>query len=62
MEIARAKAISDLAQTIINSAKVEIEFAEVVGANIAQPFFDNAVLDGKDRERFVLPGESRKSA
>lgn len=32
MEIERAKAISDIAQTIINSAKVEIEHQKVTGA------------------------------
>lgn len=31
MEIARAKAISDVAQTIINSAKLEIEFMDKIG-------------------------------
>jgi hypothetical protein len=32
MEIDRAKAISDVAQTIINSAKVEIDHMRVTGA------------------------------
>jgi hypothetical protein len=63
MEVARAKAISDLAQTIINSAKVEIEFANVLGVRIAQPFFDNAVPDdGKPWAAFALSSEVRKSA
>lgn len=31
MDIARAKAISDVAQTIINSAKLEVELMEKVG-------------------------------
>lgn len=31
MEIDRAKAVSDVAQTIINSAKVEVEFLRVSG-------------------------------
>lgn len=31
MDIERAKAISDVAQTIINSAKVEVDFAKVIG-------------------------------
>lgn len=31
MDIERAKAISDTAQTIINSAKVEVEFIKNVG-------------------------------
>ncbi|MDP1586617.1 MAG: hypothetical protein Q8M07_02640 [Prosthecobacter sp.] len=38
MEIARAKAIADVAQTIINSAKVEIQFIEATGSNINTGF------------------------
>lgn len=33
MEIDRAKAISEVAQTIINSAKVEVEFIRETGSN-----------------------------
>ena len=33
MEIERARAISDVAQTIINSAKVEVEFMKTSGGN-----------------------------
>ena len=32
MEIERAKAVSDVAQTLIESAKVEVKFLEVTGA------------------------------
>ncbi|MBC3932010.1 hypothetical protein [Undibacterium curvum] len=32
MDIDRAKAISEVAQTIINSAKVEVEYAKATGA------------------------------
>lgn len=35
MDIARAKAISDVAQTIINTAKVEVDFARVTGENVS---------------------------
>ncbi|MGI4846821.1 MAG: hypothetical protein ACRYGK_01595 [Janthinobacterium lividum] len=31
MEIERAKAVSEVAQVIINSAKVEVEYAKVTG-------------------------------
>lgn len=31
MEIERAKAVSEVAQTIINSAKVEVEYAKATG-------------------------------
>lgn len=34
MEIERAKAISDVAQTIINSAKVEVDFMKMRGDHI----------------------------
>jgi len=33
MDIDRAKAISDVAQTIINSAKVEVDFLNKMGGN-----------------------------
>lgn len=33
MDIERAKAIADVAQTIINSAKVEVEHMKVAGGN-----------------------------
>lgn len=38
MEIERAKAISDVAQTIINSAKVEVDFMRQVGGKVASGF------------------------
>ena len=31
MDVARAKAVSEAAQTVINSAKVEVEFLRVTG-------------------------------
>lgn len=40
MELERAKAISDVAQTIINSAKVEVDFAKVTGATVASNFIE----------------------
>jgi hypothetical protein len=33
MEIEKAKAITDVAQTIINSAKVEVDFIKTVNGN-----------------------------
>lgn len=39
LDLARAKAISDVAQTIINSAKVEVEFLNAVGGQKASGFF-----------------------
>lgn len=39
MEIERAKAISDVAQTIINSAKAEIELLKVIDGSRGSEFF-----------------------
>lgn len=41
MDIERAKAISDVAQTIINSAKVEVDFAKVTGKTPSSVFLPN---------------------
>ena len=41
MEIDRAKAISEVAQTIINSAKVEVEYARATGSK-GSTFLDMA--------------------
>lgn len=48
MDIERAKAISDVAQTIINSAKVEVEMAKACYATSPGSQF------------FMLPPESRE--
>jgi len=39
MEIERAKAISDVAQVVINSAKVQLQFMELVGEGKNASFF-----------------------
>jgi hypothetical protein len=39
MDLQRAKAISEVAQTIINSAKVEVEFAKALGETPGGEFF-----------------------
>lgn len=48
MDIDRAKAISDVAQTIINSAKVEVDFLNKVGGNGTG--FINDKLIGNDKQ------------
>lgn len=48
MDIDRAKAISDVAQTIINSAKIEVDFLNKVGGN-GTGFINNEKLIGNDR-------------
>ena len=38
MEINRAKAIADVAQTIIDSARVEVDFLKVIGGRVGSGF------------------------
>ncbi len=40
LDLARAKTISEVAQTIINSAKVEIQFIDAIGAAGGSEFFE----------------------
>jgi len=49
LDLQRAKAISEVAQTIINSAKVEVEFAKAIGADTGGEFFGEAASDGRRR-------------
>lgn len=49
MEIERAKAISDVAQTIINSAKVEVDFLKVTGSE------STSALLGKHQDALPAP-------
>lgn len=65
MELARAKAISEVAQTIINSAKVEIEFMEVTGEVEATGFFDALRIEdrpGAMARPLRLPTDLRRTA
>lgn len=41
MEIDRAKAISELSQTIINTAKAEIDYAKATGADVSSGFIEH---------------------
>lgn len=56
MDLARAKAISDVAQTIINSAKVEIEYLEVTGEIEGTEFFDALRIEGERRPQMKRIG------
>lgn len=47
MEIARALAVSSVAQTIINSVKEEVQFMRATGEVVDSEFFDG--VDGKPR-------------
>lgn len=55
MEIDRAKAISDVAQAIINSAKVELRAIELSGADVSSEFLE--ISEGES-DRF-LPDPDR---
>lgn len=58
MDLQRAKTISDVAQTIINSAKVEVDFLEIVGEGGGE-FFETP--DGVDvRRPSLIPPEERR--
>lgn len=41
-EIERAKAVSDVSQTLINSAKVEVDFIRAIGGERASPFLEES--------------------
>lgn len=46
MDLARAKAISEVAQTIIDSAKVEVQFMKVIdGSTSGSEFFGAKVVE-----------------
>lgn len=50
MDVGRAKAMSEIAQTIVNSAKVELEFIEATGAK------DSEFLGGEKKDGALPPG------
>jgi hypothetical protein len=47
MDIERAKAVSDIAQVLINSAKVEIQFLEAIGSTETTEFFAADKLEAR---------------
>lgn len=49
MEIERARAIAEVAQTVINSAKVEVEFAKATGLTTDSGFIQAQEADPKKR-------------
>jgi hypothetical protein len=50
MEIDRARAISDVASVIINSAKVELRAIELAGADVASEFLE---IDKGETDKFL---------
>lgn len=51
MDVERAKAVSNVAQTLIDSAKVELKFIELMGRDEHSQFFN--------RRQLPQPGESQ---
>jgi len=47
MDLDRAKMISDVAQTIINSAKVEVDYLKATGGFSSSGFLDNTRTEKK---------------
>jgi hypothetical protein len=63
MEIARAKAIAGVAQTIINSAKVEVDMAKALNASrVGSAGFFGLPPEEQERRPLELPGGTRKKA
>ncbi|HVW78529.1 MAG TPA: hypothetical protein VHB45_13015 [Alloacidobacterium sp.] len=52
MDLARARAVCEVSQTIINSAKVEIEMLQAVDSVEVSEFFGGAaVIEGRREKR-----------
>lgn len=55
MDLERAKAVCETAQTIINSAKVEVDYIKAVGGTTTSAF-----LQSKGEDKPALPNGSQK--
>jgi hypothetical protein len=60
MDIDRAKAISQIAQTVIDSARVELKACEVLGVENTGDFFPMSPLDRAERARRALNSGSEQ--
>lgn len=54
MEIARAKAIADVAQVIVNSAKIEVDFFKATGGKQGSGFMPNSLPIAETNELLKL--------
>jgi hypothetical protein len=54
MDLARAKTISEVAQTIINTAKVEVEFLKAIDATQGGTFFERPGVGPADKPALLL--------
>ena len=57
MDLARAKAVADVARVLVDSAKAEVDFLKVTGATSGSGFFPDDDSAGPAR----LPGHARPS-
>lgn len=62
MTIEKAKAIGDLAQTMINSAKVEVDMARALGAKNMKPTGFMAIEGTAEKTRPVIEGGATQDA
>jgi hypothetical protein len=60
MDIDRAKAISTVAQTVIDTARVELKACEVLGVENESDFFPMSPLDRAARARRSLDSGSKQ--
>lgn len=62
MELDRAKAIADIAQTIINAAKVEVDLVKAVGGSAPSGGFFQLPEESRDLPKLSRPDEPRQIA
>lgn len=63
MDIERAKAIVTVAQTIVNSAKVEVDFLEAIDSSETTEFFHSrAIEDRRPLKALPTPVERRANS
>jgi hypothetical protein len=61
MDLDRARAICDVSQTIINSAKVEVDFVKATGCNVDSGFINALPRKQKPGYNLVEPAQSQPS-
>jgi hypothetical protein len=59
MDIERARAINQTAQTLINAAKVEVEFIEATGLEPSGKFFPRLTQENNTTDNGLKPALSR---
>lgn len=59
MEIERAKAVSQVAQTIIESVKVQLKFAEIIGQEYKDDFFGKPAIEPTAAGRTLITDGKR---